>query len=148
MMMSKLGDHSTRFDGIQYCASLKAMDTILDNICKILSQTGRLENTIVVGLGNHGEDPFKMWYARLWALDSHILHMAGYIYYPTGLVPDTGVREILRRNTKMLMRTGRASHDSKHTPWHWRRRRRRWKVPRPSHVRPQDHLDHGVRIRG
>ncbi len=59
-MTSKSGGQSTRFKGIQYCASLKATDAFLENIYNNLPRTGRLKNTMVVRLGDHEEDPFKM----------------------------------------------------------------------------------------
>ncbi len=52
-MTSNLGSHSTRFNEIQYCASLKATETFLKNIYDILSQRGRLENSIVGKSINH-----------------------------------------------------------------------------------------------
>mmetsp|Transcript_32322 Transcript_32322/g.67805 ORF Transcript_32322/g.67805 Transcript_32322/m.67805 type:complete len:976 (-) Transcript_32322:11-2938(-) len=91
--------------GDEYYSSLKTTDDFLKSLFDILSRTGQLENTIIVGSGDHGEDPFKYRYARLYSLNSHILHAAAYVYYPRFLMPHEGVAERLRRNTQQLSYT-------------------------------------------
>jgi len=44
----------------RYFDSLKTTDDFLKGLFDILARTGRLENTIIVGSGDHGEDPFKV----------------------------------------------------------------------------------------
>jgi len=86
-------------------SSLRTTDKFLRGLFEILNNTGRLENTVIVGSGDHGEDPFKSLYVRLSAFNSNILHTASYIYYPKKLMRDAGVGPRLRRNTQQLTHT-------------------------------------------
>jgi len=103
-LSSKKMKRSDNF-GDKYYGSLRATDEFLKSLFDILSRTGQLENTIIVGSGDHGEEPFKYRYARLDTLNSHILHAAAYVYYPRNLMMHEGVAERLRRNTQQLSYT-------------------------------------------
>ena len=81
------------------------LDEFIKGIFDILERTGRLDNTIIVGLGDHGEDPFKKAYVRLGALNSNLLHAGSYIYYPSSIMPDRSVGEVLRHNTQKMTYT-------------------------------------------
>ena len=61
-----------------------------------------MENTIIIGSGDHGEDPFKDSYVRVAALNSNVLHTASYIYYPQHLMPNPSMAERLRKNTQKM----------------------------------------------
>mmetsp|Transcript_39100 Transcript_39100/g.84312 ORF Transcript_39100/g.84312 Transcript_39100/m.84312 type:complete len:510 (+) Transcript_39100:1-1530(+) len=101
-------DHEyNQTEGDDYYSSLKATDNFLQSLFSILDHTGHLENTILVGSSDHGDDPFKGRYVRLSALNSHILHAAGYVYYPSRLMAmqPEGMEERLRRNTDKLTYT-------------------------------------------
>jgi len=89
----------------RYFDSLATTDEFLETLFDILARTGHLENTIVVGSGDHGEDPFKAKYVRLKALDSNILHAAHYIYYPKHLMPNQASADIMRKNTQQMTHT-------------------------------------------
>jgi len=84
---------------------LATTDEFLQRLFEILEKSGRLENTIIVGSGDHGEDPFKDSYVRLSALNSNVLHAAQYIYYPQHLMPDPSSAERLRMNTQKMTHT-------------------------------------------
>lgn len=71
----------------------------------ILEKTGHLENTIIIGSGDHGEDPFSSNYARVTAFTSNILHTLSWVYYPRHLMSDPGMAERLRSNTNKLTST-------------------------------------------
>jgi len=102
-----LDDHSdfSSLHGENYLSSMKATDQFLEDLFEFLSHTGRLENTIIVGSSDHGEDPFKKPMARTKVLTSHILHSVGYVYYPRNLMAHEGMGERLRRNTQMMTYT-------------------------------------------
>merc|ERR1719253_1262222 len=89
----------------RYFDSLRTTDQFLEGLFDILARTGRLENTIVIGSGDHGEDPFKGSYVRLSALDSLVLHANSYLYFPRPLMRDQTVADRLRRNTQQLVHT-------------------------------------------
>jgi len=90
----------------RYIQSLATTDEFLQNLFTILEKTGRLNNTIIIGSGDHGEEPFKKgFYTRLRALNSNILHPLSYIYYPQQLMPDPSIAIRLRSNTQKLMHT-------------------------------------------
>jgi len=95
----------SEIEAVAYYNSINATDKFLESLFDILSRTGQLENTIIVGSGDHGEEPFKSRYVRLGALNSHILHPAAYIYYPRNLMAHEGVAERLRRNTQKMTYT-------------------------------------------
>lgn len=81
---------------------MQTTDQIFRRLFKALEKTGHLKDTIVIGSGDHGEDPFKGAYVRVGSLDSNILHTLSYIYYPKQLMRDSSVAERLRRNTQKL----------------------------------------------
>jgi len=85
-------------------SSLKTTDKFIEGIFDILSRTGQLENTIIVGSSDHGEEFKKKW-ARTGSLTSNVLYTAAYIYYPRHLMPHKGMAETLRMNTKKLTQT-------------------------------------------
>ena len=89
----------------RYYDSMLTLDEFIKGIFDILERTGRLDNTIIVGLGDHGEDPFKKAYVRLGALNSNLLHAGSYIYYPSSIMPDQSVGEVLRHNTQKMTYT-------------------------------------------
>ena len=92
-------------DNARYFNSLKSTDEFLQGIFDTLSSIGQLENTIIVGSSDHGEDPFKSNYVRLSALNSNILHTTSYIYYPENLRRGTDIGQRLRANTQQLVHT-------------------------------------------
>ena len=77
----------------------------MQGIFDTLASIGQLENTIIVGSSDHGEDPFKSNYVRLSALNSNILHTTSYIYYPENLRRGTDIGQRLRANTQQLVHT-------------------------------------------
>ena len=85
-------------------ASLATTDELLEGIFDILNKTGNLDNTIIVGSSDHGDDILAT-YVRLSALSSNVLHAASYIYYPKQLMPDPRIANQLRRNTDQLTST-------------------------------------------
>ena len=87
----------------RYFASLRTTDDFLKDLFQYLNETGKLEETIIVGSGDHGDDPFKQEYVRMQALNSNVLHTTSYIYYPKNLIPGKSIRERLRRNTQQLV---------------------------------------------
>jgi len=90
----------------RYYQSLATTDEFFRGLFDILEKTGRLQNTIIVGSGDHGDEPFKKgFYTRLKALNSNILQPASYIYYPRQLMPDPSMADRLRSNTQKLMHT-------------------------------------------
>ena len=90
----------------RYYQSLATTDEFLQRLFAILGRTGRLQNTIVVGSGDYGEEPFKdSKLARLQALNSNILQPLSYVYYPRNLLPDENAAARLRSNTQQLMHT-------------------------------------------
>ena len=92
-------------DNARYFNSLKSTDEFLQGIFDTLASYGQLENTIIVGSSDHGEDPFKSNYVRLSALNSNILHTTSYIYYPENLRRGTDIGQRLRANTQQLVHT-------------------------------------------
>lgn len=84
--------------------SLATTDELLEGIFDILNKTGNLDNTIIVGSSDHGDD-ILAFYVRLSALSSNVLHAASYIYYPKQLMPDPRIANQLRRNTDQLTST-------------------------------------------
>lgn len=100
-----LKDPKNKAQTHRYFDSLTTTDEFLKRLFEILDRTGRLENTIIVGSGDHGEDPFKENYVRLSAFNSNVLHTASYIYYPKNLMPNPAMGERLRRNTQKMSYT-------------------------------------------
>jgi len=92
-----------QYGGQRYYDSLVTTDEFLKSLFDMLSKTGRLDNTIIIGSGDTGEDPFRSKYVRLSALTPHILQPASYIYYPQHLMPDQSIGARLRRNTKQMV---------------------------------------------
>ena len=86
--------------GKRFYDSLVTTDQFLKSLFDILDETGRLKNTIIIGSGDHGDDPLKRSYVRNRAYTSNVLQVAPYIYYPRHLMPNPGIGERLRRNTK------------------------------------------------
>ena len=89
----------------RYYQSLGTTNEFLRSLFEILDKTGRLRNTIIVGSGNFGDEPFKAKFAGHEALSSNILQPLSYIYYPRHLLPDPGAAARLRGNTQRLMHT-------------------------------------------
>ena len=89
----------------RYFQSLYTTDEFLRGLFDILEKAGRLQNTIVVGSGNFGDEPFKAKFASPQALSSNILQPLSYIYYPQHLLPDSDAAARLRGNTQRVMHT-------------------------------------------
>ena len=90
----------------RYYQSLATTDEFFLGLFEILEKTDYLKNTIIVGSGDHGEEPFKKaFYARLRAYNSNILQTASYIYYPKHLMPDPSMAVQLRSNTQKMVHT-------------------------------------------
>jgi hypothetical protein len=92
-----------KHDGSNYFDSLMLMDDFLRSIIEPLQEMGILENTIIVGSGDHGEEP--KFYARLNGLTSIVAQPASYIYYRKDIMPDPSIADRLRRNTQKLIST-------------------------------------------
>jgi hypothetical protein len=92
-----------KHDGSNYFDSLMLMDDFLRSIMEPLQEMGILENTIIVGSGDHGEEP--KFYARLNGLTSIVAQPASYIYYRKDIMPDPSIADRLRRNTQKLIST-------------------------------------------
>ena len=89
-----------------YYQSLTTTDEFLRRLFEILQETGHLQNTVIIGSGDHGEEPFKKgFYTRLKGLNSNILQPASYVYYPRRLLPDPRAADRLRSNTRKLVHT-------------------------------------------
>lgn len=86
----------------RYFDSLKTTDQYFSRLFQILEKTGHSNNTIIIGSGDHGEDPFKSGWVRVSALDSNVLHTVSYMHYPKHLMGDASVAERLRNNTQKL----------------------------------------------
>jgi hypothetical protein len=93
-----------KHDGSRYFDSLMLTDDFLRSIMEPLHEMGILENTIVVGSGDHGEDP-NYYFARLNGLTSFITHPAAYMYYRQSIMPDPSIADRLRRNTQKMIST-------------------------------------------
>ena len=89
--------------GSNFFDSLMLMDDFLKSIMEPLQEMGILENTIIVGSGDHGEEP--KFYARLRGLTSIVAQPASYIYYRKDIMPDPSIADRLRRNTQKLIST-------------------------------------------
>ena len=92
-------------DEHRYISSLRTNDETIKGLFEILERNKKLDNTIIIGSGDHGDDPFKNRYVRLSALNSNVLHSAAYIYYPAKLMKDETVARRLRSNTQKLTST-------------------------------------------
>ena len=92
-------------DEHRYISSLRTIDDSIKVLFEILEHNKKLDNTIIIGSGDHGDDPFKKTYVRLSALNSNVLHSAAYIYYPAKLMKDETVASRLRSNTQKLTST-------------------------------------------
>ena len=90
--------------GSRYFDSLMLTDDFLRSLMEPLHEMGILENTIVVGSGDHGEDPNDMS-ARLRGLTSFITQPAAYMYYRQSIMPDPSIADRLRRNTQKMIST-------------------------------------------
>ena len=89
--------------GSNFFDSLMLMDDFLKSIMEPLQEMGILENTIIVGSGDHGEEP--KFYARLRGLTSIVAQPASYMYYRKDIMPDPSIADRLRRNTQKLIST-------------------------------------------
>lgn len=86
----------------RYFDSLKTTDQYFSRLFQILEKTGHLNNTIIIGTGDHGDDPFKEAWVRVSALTSNVLHTVSYMHYPKHLMRDSSVADRLRKNTQKL----------------------------------------------
>jgi len=87
----------------RYYNSLESFDEYLKRLFQILDKAGQLENTIIVGTGDHGEHPDPKEYIRLKRYNSDVLHTATYMYVPQQLFPSDQSREVLRYNTNQTV---------------------------------------------
>ena len=93
-----------KHNGSKYFDSLMLTDDFLRSIMEPLHKMGILENTIVVGSGDHGEDPKDIG-ARARGLTSFITQPAAYMYYRQSIMPDPTIADRLRRNTQKMIST-------------------------------------------
>jgi len=70
----------------RYFSSLRTMDESLRSLFENLRSSGELDNTVVMGAGDHGETPGVM--KRLGDVDSVILDVPLWMYIPPGLLPE------------------------------------------------------------
>ena len=96
---------STYQETDRYYSSLRTVDEFLQGLFDILSKTGQLNNTIIIGSGDHGEHVVGRKYVRLGAYSPQILSTASYIYYPSHLMHNKSIAGRLRQNTKQLTTT-------------------------------------------
>ena len=81
------------------------MDESLKMIFDALNSTGRLNDTVIIGSGDHGEfTGGGRRYIRLWQLRPHILHPLTYMYIPRELLLEEE-RTSLLQNTNRLVST-------------------------------------------
>jgi hypothetical protein len=93
-----------KHNGSRYFDSLMLTDDFLRSLMEPLHEMGILENTIVVGSGDHGDDP-NDYFARLRGLTSFITQPAAYMYYRQSIMPDPSIADRLRRNTQKMIST-------------------------------------------
>lgn len=86
----------------RYFDALKTVDLTLKGLFEILDKTNHLHDTIIIGSGDHGEDPFKDEYVRVGSLNSNVLQTLSYIYYPKNLMSDPTAADRLRKNTQKM----------------------------------------------
>ena len=96
-----LKDPEHPLDEYRYFSSLRTLDELLKGVFDILEETGNINNTIIIGAGDHGDDEFKGRYVRVSALNPNVLHSAAYMYIPSNLLGEEK-QQTLRSNTKKL----------------------------------------------
>ncbi|KAL3896293.1 MAG: hypothetical protein SGARI_007212 [Bacillariaceae sp.] len=86
------------------------VDKSIEAIFQSLNETGQLENTIVLGTGDHGDHIKGKRYGRLHTLDATILNPMLYMHIPKRFTEKGGSAsyprlstETLRQNTKQLV---------------------------------------------
>ena len=84
---------------------MESFDALLKHLFDLLEETGQLENTIIVGSGDHGEHPDLSDYIRLKRFNSDVISTATYLYAPKHLFPSEEDRRQLRRNTQRAVST-------------------------------------------
>lgn len=89
-----------------YFSAMETVDYTLESIVRILNETGKLDNTIIVGVADHGEDALnELTSVRLHAQNPNIVHVPFYMYFPRHLFASDDERERLARNTKQVIST-------------------------------------------
>ena len=94
---------TSRKDGM-----LMTVDKSIENIFQLLSDAGELDNTIVLGSSDHGENCCgnKVKYRRLTHWNANILHPAVYMYVPRKISEKSAkLYQNLRYNTRQLIST-------------------------------------------
>lgn len=89
----------------RYYSALRTEDKFLESMFNMLSNAGLLDNTIIIGSGDHGEHVIGKMYVRLQAYSPQVLTTASYIYYPSHLMRDNTIANRLRHNTQQLTST-------------------------------------------
>jgi len=89
----------------RYYSSLESFDSLLKHLFDLLEETGQLDNTIIVGSGDHGEHPDLQDYIRLKRFNSDVISTATYMWAPKHLFPSEEDRERLRHNTQQTVST-------------------------------------------
>ena len=87
----------------RYFEAMKSQDQFLQSIREILDRTGQLDNTIIIGTGDHGETIEKK-HQRLLHIDPLILQPLTYMYVPRKLLSEQQ-RQTLRHNTDQIIST-------------------------------------------
>jgi len=84
---------------------LSTVDRSIENIVRLLKEAGELDNTIIIGTGDHGENlPRRGFCKRLAEWDEEILHPMMYMYVPREISKKSpGIYENLRYNTRQLV---------------------------------------------
>jgi membrane-anchored protein YejM (alkaline phosphatase superfamily) len=90
-----------------YYAGLESFDNALKTLFGILEKNERLNDTVVIVSGDHGEyvsDDGQL-YARLNSYNPYILNPMTFMYIPEALFPSEQARETLKRNKDKVLST-------------------------------------------
>lgn len=82
--------HSTFTGGVEadrYFSSLTTTDESMEMLFSGLENAGILENTVLVGAGDHGEAPGSL-YKRIGLLDANIVSVPVWMHMPQSILPD------------------------------------------------------------
>ena len=86
----------------RYYSSLRVMDGVLEDVFRVLRETGKLDNTIVVGLGDHGEDP-QLLHARTTTGNARILSVGMYMHIPKTAFDSKEQQDNLKHNMNQVV---------------------------------------------
>ena len=75
----------------RYYSAIRTVDDTLRDLFSMLKESGELDNTIIVGAGDHGDTPGEM--KRLSDVDAPILDVPLWMHVPRSLLPSRAYRE-------------------------------------------------------